>query len=207
MWVIENPATGLLKTRPFMERLPWVDVTYCKYGTPYRKQTRLWTNMRWRPRRSLCRPGSRCEAWQDGRHLRAAQRGPRLMEGQYERVSRSRAALQRSCCAVRGDCARGHGGACGAAEHSGLGFLQGAWKMPIFHVFCMFWGGATKHQKWRRGAPPAFFLVFWARSKSGVTKHQKWRRGTPGLFLPFLRRIQKRCHSASKMKQSGTGPF
>ena len=90
MWIVENPATGLLKTRPFMERLPWVDVTYCKYGTPYRKQTRLWTNMRWRPRRSLCRPGSRCEAWQDGRHLRAAQRGPRLMEGQYERVSQSR---------------------------------------------------------------------------------------------------------------------
>ena len=93
MWVIENPATGLLKTRPFMERLPCMDVTYCKYGTPYRKQTRLWTNMRWRPRRSLCRPGSRCEAWQDGRHLRAAQRGPRLMEGQYERVSQSRELL------------------------------------------------------------------------------------------------------------------
>ena len=55
MWVIENPATGLLKTRPFMERLPWVDVTYCMYGTPYRKQTRLWTNMRWRPSRGLCR--------------------------------------------------------------------------------------------------------------------------------------------------------
>ena len=32
MWVIENPATGLLKTRPFMERLFWVDVTYCKYS-------------------------------------------------------------------------------------------------------------------------------------------------------------------------------
>ena len=47
MWIVENPATGLLKTRPFMERLPWVDVTYCKYGTPYRKQTRLCTNMRW----------------------------------------------------------------------------------------------------------------------------------------------------------------
>ena len=39
------------------------------------------------------RPGSRCEAWQDGRHLRAAQRGPRLMEGQYERVSQSRELL------------------------------------------------------------------------------------------------------------------
>ena len=77
MWIVENPATGLLKTRPFMERLPWVDVTYCKYGTPYRKQTRL----------------CRCEAWQDGRHLRAAQRGPRLMEGQYERVSQSRELL------------------------------------------------------------------------------------------------------------------
>ena len=85
MWIVENPATGLLKTRPFMERLPCMDVTYCKYGTPYRKQTRLWTNMRWRPSRGLCRSGSRCEAWQDGRHLRAA--------GQYERVSQSRELL------------------------------------------------------------------------------------------------------------------
>ena len=41
-----------------------MDVTYCKYGT-----------------------------WQDGRHLRAAQRGLRLMEGQYERVSQSRELL------------------------------------------------------------------------------------------------------------------
>ena len=31
--------------------------------------------------------GSRCGAWQDGRHFRAALRGPWLMERQYERVS------------------------------------------------------------------------------------------------------------------------
>ena len=67
---------------PFMERLIWVDVTYCKHGTPYRKQTRLWTNMRWRPSRGLCRSGSRCDVWEDGRH----QGGPRLMGGQRERV-------------------------------------------------------------------------------------------------------------------------
>ena len=115
MWIVENPATGLLKTRPFMERLPWVDVTYCKYGTPYRKQTRLWTNMRWRPRRSLCRPGSRCEVAgrqaPPGRAAGAAADGGAVREGQPI----TRAALQRSCCAVRG-----------------------AWRKPIFPCFCMF---------------------------------------------------------------------
>ena len=87
MWAIENPATGLLKTRPFMERLPWVDVTYCKYGTPYRKQTQLWTSA-----------GGRSEACAGpaaaaARGRTAAQRGPRLMEGQYESVSQSRELL------------------------------------------------------------------------------------------------------------------
>ena len=157
--------------------------------------------MRWRPRRSLCRPGSRCEAWQDGRHLRAAQRGPRLMEGQYERVSQSRELLYSVPAAL---CERGHG----AAEHSGLGFLQGAWKSPFLHVFACFVGGATERQKWRRGAPPPLFLVFGAHSKavslnakngeeghraffchfcgalkSGATKRQKWRRGAPPPFF------------------------
>ena len=33
--------------------------------------------------------------------------------------------------------------------------------MLIFLCFCMvFLGGATKHQKWRRGAPPAFLSAF-----------------------------------------------
>ena len=51
-----------------------------------------------------------------GRAAGAAADGRAVREGQPI----ARAALQRSCCAVRGDCARGHGGACGAAEHSGL---------------------------------------------------------------------------------------
>ena len=67
MRAIENPAPGLL-------------------GTPYRKQTRLWTNMLWRPSRKLCKSGNRCDAWVDGRHRRAAQRGPRLLGNRYERV-------------------------------------------------------------------------------------------------------------------------
>jgi site-specific DNA-cytosine methylase len=45
-WIIENPKTGLLKTRDFMKDLPFVDVDYCRYTDwGYRKQTRLWTNV------------------------------------------------------------------------------------------------------------------------------------------------------------------
>ena len=75
-----------------------------------------------------------------GRAAGAAADGGAVREGQPI----TRAALQRPCCAVRGDCARGHGGACGAAEHSGL---DKAWNSPFFHVFACFLGGATIHQK------------------------------------------------------------
>ena len=88
------PATRLL----VMERL-----TYCKCGTPYRKQTRLWTNMRWRPRRSL-QPlrGVAGRQAPPGRAAGAAADGGAVREGQPI----TRAALQRSCRAVRGDCAQ-----------------------------------------------------------------------------------------------------
>lgn len=43
-WFIENPKTGLLKSREFMQGLPYYDVSYCKYGYTYRKHTRIWTN-------------------------------------------------------------------------------------------------------------------------------------------------------------------
>ena len=55
-----------------------------------------------------CAGAAAGEAWEDGRHLRGAQGGPRLMGG------------QRSYGAAQGDCDCGHGRACGSAEHPGL---------------------------------------------------------------------------------------
>ena len=61
-WCIENPQTGLLKRRPFMANPPWSDVTYCKYGYPYKKATRLWHNLPWEPEHLPCcvRRAARC---------------------------------------------------------------------------------------------------------------------------------------------------
>ena len=71
-WVLENPQTGLLKTREVIRGLPFKDVTYCSYGKPYKKKTRLWTNLTWTPR-PLCTHQS---------HPNTAQRGPSKRAGQ-----------------------------------------------------------------------------------------------------------------------------
>ena len=66
VWIMENPATGYLKTRAFMQGLPYYDVTYCKYGYPYRKATRLWTNLQgFEPK--YCRKD--CGMMIDGKHI------------------------------------------------------------------------------------------------------------------------------------------
>ena len=58
-YVIENPRSGLLKTRPFMQELPFYDVTYCHYGFGHMKPTRIWSNVTdFKPR--FCKQGDRC---------------------------------------------------------------------------------------------------------------------------------------------------
>jgi hypothetical protein len=71
-FVIENPQTGHLKRQAFMRDIPYTDVDYCRYGMPYRKRTRLWTNLKFTPR-PLCRGD--CSAAVGGRHLSTAQQG------------------------------------------------------------------------------------------------------------------------------------
>ena len=70
-WFIENPDSGLLKTRPCIEGLPYQRVDYCMYSNcPYRKRTRIWTNCTdWTPK--MC-DRSHCI---NGRHAATAQRG------------------------------------------------------------------------------------------------------------------------------------
>ena len=53
-WYLENPASGLLKTREFMYLIPCVTVSYCKYGYPYRKNTMIWGTVMHFPWRSKC---------------------------------------------------------------------------------------------------------------------------------------------------------
>lgn len=80
-WFIENPQTGLLKTRDLMQDVPFVDVTYCKFeGCPgYKKATRIWTNCSAELSERVpgpCSAADPCEHRFQGRHPCTAQRGP-----------------------------------------------------------------------------------------------------------------------------------
>ena len=41
-WFIENPRTGALRSRPFMQSHKNVDLDYCQFGFLYQKPTRIW---------------------------------------------------------------------------------------------------------------------------------------------------------------------
>lgn len=84
-WLLENPLTGYLKTRPVVRGLPFRDVCYCMYGYPYRKSTRLWGSLDGFAPRPMCLKALRCPGFDGLRHPTTAQRGPRRGEshGRY----------------------------------------------------------------------------------------------------------------------------
>jgi len=72
-FLMENPYTGLLRTRPVVAGIPMRTVDYCMYGAPYRKRTALWTNTEFAPTRALC--SYNCGSCEGRRHKERAQRG------------------------------------------------------------------------------------------------------------------------------------
>ena len=73
-YMIENPQTGLLKNQTFMLDIPYNDLDYCKYGTFYRKRTRIWNNLTtWIPK-PLCKKD--CGNIMNNKHIQTAQRMP-----------------------------------------------------------------------------------------------------------------------------------
>ena len=73
--LLENPHSGLLKTRPVVRDLRMCVLDYCRYGTAYRKRTGIWTNSDYEPQRPLCNKD--CASSDGRRHMRRAQRaGP-----------------------------------------------------------------------------------------------------------------------------------
>jgi hypothetical protein len=84
-YVVENPQTGLLKTRDMMEGKPYTDVDYCKYGMKYRKRTRLWNNLQgvWEGR-PLCKLDCGCIKEGTKRHLEVAQRAPQTKDKDWQ---------------------------------------------------------------------------------------------------------------------------
>jgi len=69
-WYLENPQTGTLKLRPYMEGLPYRDFDYCRFSDwGYRKRTRIWTNA---PIDSaLCQGAGICTNMDGSRHRKA----------------------------------------------------------------------------------------------------------------------------------------
>ena len=76
VWLIENPYTGLMKSRPCMAGMDRYlrTVCYCRYGMQYRKSTAVWTNLGdyW-TERPMCTYHNPCEKVVDGRHPTTAQ--------------------------------------------------------------------------------------------------------------------------------------
>ena len=83
-FIIENPNTGMLKSRPVFAGMGVYkrEITYCKYGLPYRKSTAIWTNLNehWHERRPCCKANP-CQHMVDGAHPTTAQQGSCKLRG------------------------------------------------------------------------------------------------------------------------------
>ena len=77
-WTLENPQTGLLKTRPIMQGIPYKDLTYCFYSDGvnhrYKKPTRIWGYLPTFVPRPFCSKSNPCTLMVDGKHPESAQR-------------------------------------------------------------------------------------------------------------------------------------
>ena len=77
-WLMENPATGLLKTRNVVLGLPFVTVCYCMYSDgihhKYRKPTALWGGLPAFVPRPMCTRKAPCQFSETGKHPCSAQR-------------------------------------------------------------------------------------------------------------------------------------
>ena len=76
-YFIENPDSGLMKR--FINDRPYYVVDYCMYGFPYRKRTRIWTNLGdFQPK--LC--NKNCGAYVGNKHILNAVGGTKSQKGQ-----------------------------------------------------------------------------------------------------------------------------
>ena len=75
-WAMENPQSGLLKTRDLVRGLPFFDTSYCRYGYGYRKTTRIWSNLAL-CLRAPCSTRDPCSAMVGNRHPKTAQQSRR----------------------------------------------------------------------------------------------------------------------------------
>jgi len=91
-YLMENPQTGLLKTRKVVEGIPWRDVCYCKYSDgerwTYKKQTRLWGNLHDFIPRPVCTRKCPCPWSLTGKHPTNAQRfNPKCFVGTHHTLA------------------------------------------------------------------------------------------------------------------------
>ena len=128
-WCFENPQTGLLKTREVVRGLPFVDCTYCKFGFPYKKRTRLWTSLPLQLPLPCCKSDPCATFAAFGMHLCTAQRAPGKQHGVRRREGEDRCSLEQlysippQLCQAICDTATQHirPGASGTAVESGGG--------------------------------------------------------------------------------------